>query len=104
MSSRRMHSSPFTGPTGPSRFLSLRKPANGIMIVIVVQFLTGLSNILLQWPLPIAVAHNGGAAILLLLLVMVNFRISSSRPGPVVGSSAIAPRDAVPASLPRQAP
>lgn len=46
------------------RFESLRKPANGIMIVIVVQFLTGLSNILLQWPLPIAVAHNGGAAIL----------------------------------------
>ena len=32
----------------------------------VVQFLTGLSNIVLQWPLPIAVAHNGGAAILLL--------------------------------------
>ena len=94
------------------RFESLRKPANGIMIVIVVQFLTGLSNILLQWPLPIAVAHNGGAAILLLLLVMVSFRISSSRPGHANGSaighaagaSATAPRDAVPASLPRQAP
>jgi cytochrome c oxidase assembly protein subunit 15 len=75
------------------------------MLVIVAQFLTGLSNILLQWPLPIAVAHNGGAAILLLLLVMVNFRISSSRPGHTVASSATtAPRDAVPASLPRQAP
>jgi cytochrome c oxidase assembly protein subunit 15 len=90
------------------RFESLRKPANGVMIVILVQFLTGLSNILMQWPLPIAVAHNGGAAILLLLLVMINFRISSSRPGraiiPAVGSSATAPRDAVPASLPRQAP
>jgi cytochrome c oxidase assembly protein subunit 15 len=87
------------------RFESLRKPANGIMLVIVAQFLTGLSNILLQWPLPIAVAHNGGAAILLLLLVMVNFRISSSRPGHTVASSATtAPRDAVPASLPRQAP
>jgi heme a synthase len=86
------------------RFASLRKPANGIMIVILVQFLTGLSNILLQWPLPIAVAHNGGAAILLLLLVMVNFRISSSRPGHAVGAPATAPRNAVPASLPRQAP
>ena len=32
----------------------------------------------------IAVAHNGGAAILLLLLVMLNFRISSSRPGRAV--------------------
>ncbi|KMY85703.1 Heme A synthase, cytochrome oxidase biogeneis protein Cox15-CtaA [Candidatus Paraburkholderia calva] len=63
------------------RFESLRKPANGVLFVIVVQFFTGLSNIVLQWPLPIAVAHNGGAAILLLLLVMLNFRISSSRPG-----------------------
>ena len=50
----------------------------------LVQFVTGLSNIVLQWPLPIAVAHNGGAAILLLLLVMLNFRISSSRPGRAV--------------------
>jgi cytochrome c oxidase assembly protein subunit 15 len=78
------------------------------MFVIVVQFLTGLSNILLQWPLPVAVAHNGGAAILLLLLVMINFRISSSRHGhalsPAAGSSATASLDAVSASFPRQAP
>jgi cytochrome c oxidase assembly protein subunit 15 len=73
------------------RFESLRRPADGVLILIVVQFLTGLSNVLLQWPLPIAVAHNGGAAILLLLLVMLNFRISSSRPG----RAAISPRDIV---------
>jgi len=66
------------------RFESLRKPANGVLLLIVVQFLTGLSNVVLQWPLPIAVAHNGGAAVLILLLVMLNFRISSSRPGRAV--------------------
>jgi len=59
----------------------------------VLQFLTGLTNIVLQWPLPVAVAHNGGAAILLLLVVMLNFRILSSRPGRVVQPA----RDAAPA-------
>ncbi|HTJ93008.1 MAG TPA: heme A synthase, partial [Pararobbsia sp.] len=38
-----------------------------------------LSNVLLNWPLPVAVAHNGGAAILLLTLVMLNFRLLSRR-------------------------
>jgi len=40
---------------------------------------TGLSNIVLQWPLAIAVAHNGGSAVLLLLLVMLNYRLSVAR-------------------------
>ncbi|MDR6379809.1 COX15/CtaA family protein [Paraburkholderia caribensis] len=75
------------------RFESLRRPANGVLLVIVIQFVTGLSNIVLQWPLPIAVAHNGGAAILLLLLVMLNFRIAYSRPG----RATVSARDAAPA-------
>ncbi|MFL6641442.1 MAG: COX15/CtaA family protein, partial [Paraburkholderia graminis] len=66
------------------RFESLRRPANGVLLVVLIQFITGLSNIVLQWPLPIAVAHNGGAAVLLLLLVMLNFRIAYSRPGRAV--------------------
>ena len=53
------------------------------MLVVLLQFVTGLTNIVLQWPLPVAVAHNGGAAILLLLVVMLNFRILSSLPGRV---------------------
>jgi cytochrome c oxidase assembly protein subunit 15 len=75
------------------RFESLVRPANGVLLVVVIQFVTGLSNIVLQWPLPVAVAHNGGAAILLLLLVMLNFRIASSRPGRTVELA----RDAAPA-------
>lgn len=66
------------------RYASLRRPADGVLLVVVIQFVTGLTNIVLQWPLPVAVAHNGGAAILLLLLVMLNFRILSSRPGRAV--------------------
>jgi len=75
------------------RFESLRRPANGVLLVMLIQFITGLSNIVLQWPLPIAVAHNGGAAILLLLLVMLNFRIAYSRPGRAMFPA----RDAAPA-------
>jgi heme a synthase len=62
-------------------FASVRRPALGLLAVVALQFLTGLSNIVLQWPLPVAVAHNGGAAVLLLLVIMLNFRIISNRSG-----------------------
>jgi heme a synthase len=75
------------------RFESLRAPATGVLIVLALQFATGLSNIVLQWPLPIAVAHNGGAAILLLLVVVLNFRAASSRSH----RAALSPREAAPA-------
>lgn len=75
------------------RYASLRRPADGVLLVVAIQFVTGLTNIVLQWPLPVAVAHNGGAAILLLLLVMLNFRILSSRSG----RAALPTRDLTPA-------
>jgi cytochrome c oxidase assembly protein subunit 15 len=75
------------------RFESLRAPATGVLIVLALQFATGLSNIVLQWPLPIAVAHNGGAAVLLLLVVVLNFRTASSR----LHRAAVSPREAAPA-------
>ncbi len=62
-------------------FPSVRGFAYGMLAVVVIQFLTGLANIVLQWPLLVAVAHNGGAALLLLLIVMLNFRILSSSRG-----------------------
>jgi cytochrome c oxidase assembly protein subunit 15 len=64
------------------RIVSLRGPALGLLAVLALQFLTGISNIVLQWPLPIAVAHNGGAAVMLLFLIMLNLRIASSRAQP----------------------
>jgi cytochrome c oxidase assembly protein subunit 15 len=66
------------------RFVSLRWLANAVLLVVVIQFVTGLSNIVLQWPLSIAVAHNAGGAILLLLTVMLNFRTAYSRSGRVI--------------------
>lgn len=48
---------------------------------IAMQFLTGLATIYLQWPLALAVLHNAGAALLVLLLVMLNYRASTSTSG-----------------------
>ena len=46
-----------------------------LLIVLAVQLATGLSNIVLGWPLLAAVAHNGGAAVLLLLMVRLHYLI-----------------------------
>ncbi|MDR3480829.1 MAG: COX15/CtaA family protein [Burkholderiaceae bacterium] len=45
-----------------------------LLLALGMQFLTGVSTIYLQWPLLLAVAHNGGAALLVVLLVMINYR------------------------------
>ena len=53
------------------RSATLIRPATLLLGLIALQFASGLSNILLQWPLPIAVLHNGGAAALLVTLVFM---------------------------------
>jgi heme a synthase len=52
----------------------LEKTGRWLLIAIAVQFATGVSTIFLHWPLLLAVAHNGGAALLVLLLTMVNYK------------------------------
>jgi cytochrome c oxidase assembly protein subunit 15 len=54
---------------------ALNPIAKAILVVLFVQFGTGLANILFNWPLPIAVLHNGGAALLLALLTVLNYRV-----------------------------
>jgi cytochrome c oxidase assembly protein subunit 15 len=45
-----------------------------LLAVLAVQFITGVSTIFFQFPLLLAVLHNAGAALLVALLVMVNYR------------------------------
>ncbi|MBU4611671.1 COX15/CtaA family protein [Achromobacter sp. GG226] len=47
-----------------SRFPGLRGPARLLAAFLVLQVLTGIATIFLQWPLLLAVIHNGGAAVL----------------------------------------
>lgn len=56
----------------------LRNTARWLLIMIVLQFTTGVLTIFLDFPLALAVIHNGGAALLVLLLVSLNYRILSA--------------------------
>ena len=53
----------------------LRTVSRAISWVILIQLATGISTVLLDWPLALAVVHNAGAAALLILLVMLNYLI-----------------------------
>ena len=92
------------------RHAALRKPSILVLMLVLVQFATGLSNIVFQWPLLNAIAHNGGAAVLLLLLVMLNYRIRAAKTASVtVGLADQADRPAarqkpLPAAEPAAAP
>jgi heme a synthase len=47
-----------------------------LAVTLVLQVGLGITNVLLSLPLPLAVAHNFGAALLLLHVVAVNMRLS----------------------------
>jgi cytochrome c oxidase assembly protein subunit 15 len=44
-------------------------------VLLLIQVSLGISNVLFSLPIAVAVAHNGGAALLLGSLVLLNFRI-----------------------------
>lgn len=52
---------------------ALRTLGRRIAIALGVQALTGLATIFFSWPLLIAVLHNAGAAVLVLLVTMLNY-------------------------------
>ena len=56
----------------------LRRNANIMMSILAVQVALGVSNIVWQIPLPVAVAHNLFGALLLLSLVALNYQFHIS--------------------------
>ncbi|MGE5641171.1 MAG: COX15/CtaA family protein, partial [Clostridia bacterium] len=62
--------------TAALRTLSIASPRwIGVCVAAaaILQFTLGVANVLLQLPLPLAAAHNAGAALLLASLVVLNF-------------------------------
>ena len=57
---------------------AMRRQANIIAALLAIQVALGLSNVIWSLPLPIAVAHNAGGALLLLALVSLNYRLHKS--------------------------
>lgn len=47
--------------------------------MLVIQLTLGISNIVWVLPLPVAVAHNAGGALLLLVLVTINHRLRTAK-------------------------
>lgn len=56
----------------------MRRQANVLLGLLVVQLSLGVSNIVWSLPLAVAVAHNAGGALLLLAMVNLNYRLKQS--------------------------
>lgn len=67
---------------GIARILKIRHALILAGALLSVQVGLGLTNVLALLPLPVAVAHNGVAALLLLSLVWLNFRLFTLRGTP----------------------
>jgi len=65
-----------------------------LLAALALQLGLGISNVLLNLPLAVAVAHNGGGALLLLMTVLINYRLYLSR------HDRVAARDAATARQP----
>jgi cytochrome c oxidase assembly protein subunit 15 len=61
------------------RFEGLRGPATLVLILLAAQLLSGLTTIFFQWPIAIAVMHNGGAAGLVIAVVTLLVRLGTIR-------------------------
>ncbi|MDY0974023.1 COX15/CtaA family protein [Massilia sp. CFBP9012] len=74
------------------------KTARRLLLVMVVQLFTGIATVYFDFPLAIAVMHNAGAALLVILVTMLNYRVkfqldaARATPAPEVAAPASAPR------------
>jgi cytochrome c oxidase assembly protein subunit 15 len=58
-----------------SRQPALHRTARLIAAVLVAQLFTGVATVFFDFPLAIAVLHNAGAALLVLLVTMLNYKV-----------------------------
>ncbi len=56
-----------------------KKAAKMLFVMLTIQVLLGISNVWFSLPLPVAVAHNGVAALLFTLLLLINLRLFDRR-------------------------
>ncbi|MCL6414276.1 COX15/CtaA family protein [Aestuariirhabdus sp. Z084] len=56
---------------------ALRTAGAWLLVLLLLQVGLGISNVLLHLPTLIAVAHNGGAALLLLIVVKLNYQLTT---------------------------
>jgi cytochrome c oxidase assembly protein subunit 15 len=52
-----------------------KQPARWLIVALIGQILLGISNVIYSLPLAVAVAHNGLAAVLMMIVVVINYRV-----------------------------
>jgi len=57
----------------------LKNAGIALLAVVTLQFILGVSNVLLSLPLLVAVAHNGGGALLILIMVTLNHLVRNQK-------------------------
>ncbi|QJD99267.1 heme A synthase [Massilia forsythiae] len=57
------------------RLPGLHGTARNLALVLLAQAMTGIATVYLSFPLTIAVLHNAGAALLVLLVTMLNYKV-----------------------------
>jgi len=50
-----------------------------VLMALIFQFLLGVLNVFTKLPLFLAVAHNAGAALLLISVIHLNYRLNSRK-------------------------
>jgi len=55
---------------------AVAKVGRWLLWLIALQFLSGISTVLFNWPLALAVLHNAGAAVMVVLLTILNCRVA----------------------------
>ena len=55
----------------------LAKVGRWLLWLIALQFLSGMSTVVFNWPLALAVLHNAGAALMVVLLTILNCRVAA---------------------------
>ena len=57
----------------------LRRASMAVLALLSLQVMLGISNVLLHLPVPVAVAHNAVATLLLLSLILLNYLTDKSK-------------------------
>jgi cytochrome c oxidase assembly protein subunit 15 len=72
----------------------LHGTARNLALVLLAQASTGIATVFFSFPLAIAVLHNAGAALLVLLVTMLNYKVQyqlgskpQARPHPAAASA-----------------
>jgi heme a synthase len=61
------------------KFGQLRSLSIGLLLLLIAQVSIGIANLVLHLPLVLAVAHNLGAALLMVIMVLLNSKITHNR-------------------------